>query len=207
MAAATTLDGIRNLLFDLGGVLYEVNYHATIAAFSDLAAAHGASVNFSQATQDPVFDAFEIGQIEAAAFREGVRRLLGAAVTDEAIDTAWNAMLGGVFAGRKALIAHLATHYPLALLSNTNAIHWGHRVGMEVEDLLAPFGHVFLSFELGMRKPNEDIFEHVLGETGWAPEETLFIEDSPQHIATANRLGFRTLHLTEAHRLPALLGT
>lgn len=195
------LPPVRNLLFDLGGVLYAVNYGATVVALSELATKTGGSIAFSQAVQDPIFDRFEVGGVDSESFRDALRQLAGASLASAEIDRAWNAMLGGVFPGRHHLIGRLAEKYPLALLSNTNAIHWEHRVGMEVETLLQSFSHVFLSYTAGKRKPNPDFFQLALEKTGWHPAETLFIEDTVQHIESARRLGFQTVHLTRPERL------
>lgn len=206
MAQGMVPPQVRNLLFDLGGVHYAVDYPATVRAFAELAQRHGTTIHFSQAQQDPLFDRFEVGQIGEAEFLEGLRSHLRAPVPDAELIGAWNAMLGGLIPGRRELVRVLAERYPLALLSNTNAIHWEHRVGMEVGELLEPFGHVFLSYTAGLRKPNADFFEYALATTGWRAEETLFIEDTPQHIAAAQRLGLCTLHLTDPATLAPYFG-
>ena len=163
--------GIRHLLLDFGGVLYSISYEATSRAFEELG--HRAGVRpaeYTQARQEPIFDQIETGQIAPDAFRQALRRRAQAAGLD------------------------------IALLSNTNAIHWEQIEG-EFAELRPYFAKVFLSHEVGLRKPNADIFEHVLREMKWQPGETLFVDDSRQHIETAQRLGLRTLWLTE----PALL--
>ena len=123
--------------------------------------------------------------------------------TDEELDAAWNAMLLDVPAERLALIAELRRQgHQTALLSNTNHLHiteinrrLQQQYGLEhgIADCL---DRVFYSQEVGLRKPGEEIFRHALQQMNWKAEETLFIEDSPQHIETARRLGLHTLFLT-----------
>jgi len=188
---------IKNLLFDLGGVLYEVDYKRTEQAFYQLYKTTGTQpVQYNQLQQDSIFDRFEEGKLDAQNFRTSLRKNYNLSVTDIEIDAAWNAMLIGVIEGRKELLKKLGIRFPLALLSNTNFIHW-ERVGKESKELLEEFEYVFLSCEIGLRKPNRDVFEYVLKKTEFLANETLFIDDSPQHIATASELGIQTLHLVD----------
>ena len=115
-------------------------------------------------------------------------------------------------AERLALIGELRRRgHQTALLSNTNELH----IGEINQRLAAQYGftngiadvldRVFYSQEVGLRKPEEEIFRHVLREMNWRAEDVLFIEDSPQHIATARRLGLQVLHLTPPHTLTTAL--
>ena len=192
---------LPHLLFDFGGVLIDIDYAATPAALRRLSRS-GRAVEFTQAGQAELFDRFETGQLSPAAFRAGLRAGYDLAAADAEIDAAWHAMLLGVPAERLALVAELRRQgHQTALLSNTNALHIA-----EINRRLAAqygFAHgiadvldrVFYSQEVGLRKPGEEIFRHALREMNWRPEDVLFIEDSPQHVATARRLGLRVLHL------------
>ena len=192
---------LPHLLFDFGGVLIDLDYDATPAALRRLSRA-GSTVEYSQARQAELFDRFETGHLSPAGFRDGLRRSYDLDATDEQLDAAWHAMLLDVPAERLALIGELrARGHQTALLSNTNALHiaeinrrlagrYGFKHG--IADVL---DRVFYSQEVGLRKPGEEIFRHALDEMGWQAVDTLFIEDSPQHVATARRLGLRVLHL------------
>ena len=192
---------LPNLLFDFGGVIIDIDYARTPEAFRRLSRV-GSTVEYSQANQAELFDQLETGQISAAEFRDGLRALYELDATDDEIDAAWHALLLDVPAERLALIGELRRRgHQTALLSNTNALHIA-----EINRRLAQqygFQHgiadcldrVFYSQEVGLRKPGEEIFWHALREMNWQPADTLFIEDSPQHIATARRLGLRVLHL------------
>lgn len=190
-----------NLLFDFGGVIIDIDYDRTPAAFRRLSRV-GSTVEYSQASQAGLFDQLETGQISPAEFRDGLRELYELDATDDEIDAAWHALLLDVPAERLALIGELRrAGHATALLSNTNALHiaeinrrlaqqYGFQNG--IADCL---DRVFYSQEVGLRKPGDEIFRHALREMNWQPADTLFIEDSPQHIATARRLGLRVLHL------------
>ncbi|WP_223648904.1 HAD family hydrolase [Hymenobacter psoromatis] len=192
---------LPNLLFDFGGVLIDIDYDRTPEAFRRLSRA-GRAAEYAQASQAELFDQFETGHLSPAGFRAGLRAAYDLDATDAQIDAAWHALLLDVPAERLALLGELRrTGYATALLSNTNALHiaeinrrlalkYGFKNG--IADCL---DRVFYSQEVGLRKPGEEIFRHALREMNWQPAETLFIEDSPQHIATARRLGLRVLHL------------
>jgi FMN phosphatase YigB (HAD superfamily) len=192
---------LPNLLFDFGGVIIDIDYARTPEAFRRLSRA-GRAAEYTQASQAELFDRLETGHISPAEFRAGLRQQYELEASDEEIDAAWNALLLDVPAERLALIGELRRQgHQTALLSNTNQLHieevnrrlarqYGFKNG--IADCL---DHVFYSQEVGHRKPGEEIFHHALREMNWQPAETLFIEDSPQHIATARRLGLRVLHL------------
>ena len=202
---------LPHLLFDFGGVLIDIDYARTPNAFRRLSRA-GSTVEYSQATQAALFDEFETGQLTPAEFRAGLRAAYDLDATDAQIDAAWHALLLDVPAERLALVAELRRQgHQTALLSNTNALH----IAEINRRLAAQFGfrhgiadcldRVFYSQEVGLRKPGEEIFRHALREMNWQPEDVLFIEDSPQHVATARRLGLRVLHLAPPLTLTSAL--
>ena len=201
------LSGIRSILFDLGGVLYDIDYRKTQAAFAALAAQTGADpVTFSKAKQDPIFDAFETGHASPAEFRRRLQQLLGLAeddAADAAIDHAWNAILIGPMPGRAELLARLKARYPLALLSNTNALHW-QIVRPQIEPFAPHFKDIFASCEVGLRKPDAAFYHHAMQRLGWAAAETLFIDDIEANVAGARAAGLRAYHLTDPDELLSL---
>jgi putative hydrolase of the HAD superfamily len=120
-------------------------------------------------------------------------------LTEEQICKAWNAMLMDFPLWRLQLLQQLRLYYDLVLLSNTNEVH-EEEVSRIVKDthgqiLAAFFDKVYYSHRIGMRKPSEEIFKFVLEDNGFKAEDTLFIDDSPQHIETASRLGLKTILL------------
>lgn len=210
MAPTFTLDNIplahvKHVLFDLGGVHYGVDYRRTEAAFNTLSVQNdGPPIDFSQARQSEVFDDFETGAISSAQFVAQLKGLYKLFSSDDDIIDAWNAMLLGPIEGRKDLLKQAKSRYRIALLSNTNAIHW-QRVGPEIAHFAPHFEQLFLSYELGMRKPHPAIFTHCLQQLGWPAAETLFIDDSIQHVQGAAQAGLHAWHLTSPQALPQLL--
>ena len=202
---------LPHLLFDFGGVLIDIDYAATPAAMRCLSRA-GSTIAFTQASQAELFDKFETGHLSPAGFRTGLRAAYALEGSDADLDAAWHAMLLDVPADRLALVAELRQRgHQTALLSNTNALHIAEidrRLAAKygfVHGIADVLDRVFYSQEVGLRKPGEEIFRHVLREMNWRPEDVLFIEDSPQHIATARRLGLQVLHLAPPLTLTAAL--
>jgi putative hydrolase of the HAD superfamily len=190
----------HTIIFDLGGVILNIDYHRTIRAFRALGM-DDFERHFTQLRQEHLFDLYETGQIGDADFRLGLRSHLRADVTDAEIDDAWNAMLLDLPAARLDLLRELAHGRRLFLLSNTNAIHID-AFGAQLQkahglmDLSGFFGRVYLSYQMGIRKPDPAIFTRVCHENGLDPAATLFIDDSPQHVEGARMAGLQAIHLT-----------
>lgn len=191
--------GITTIVFDLGGVLYNVEYSIVEQEFSTLMNSTSKNparkgVTYTRQTQPEIFTQYEIGAISTEEFYAGLRRELGMKADDATLGAAWNSMLLGAYPGRNALVWRLKQKYKLAMLSNTNEVHIQH-VHPECQELFGLFDKLFFSFEMGVRKPDAAIFQKVMEEMGCAAQEMLFIDDSHQHIAAARRLGIQTLWL------------
>lgn len=194
---------IETLLLDLGGVLIDVDYHATARAFAQEGFTDFEAL-YSKAKQDHLFDGFETGAISPAAFRERIRQMLGKPLADHRIDACWNAMLGHIPPERIGLVRHLKERYRVLLLSNTNAIHvpaFEAIVAVEngIADFKALFHGAYYSCEMGLRKPDAAAFHHVLEQHGAHAASTLFIDDSIQHVEGARQAGLQAEHLEFAH--------
>ena len=186
---------IKNILFDLGGVLYHIDYGITIKAFEKLGIKNFHK-HFSQQQQNNLFDQFETGKISNTDFIKEMKLLLPNCTKEEIIN-AWNGLLIGIPKENIQLLKDLSKQYRLFLLSNTNLIHINQINKLLYEDYnlksLDPlFDKIYLSHQIGMRKPNRETFEWVLKDAGILAHETLFIEDSIQHIKGANKVGIRT---------------
>lgn len=193
------IKGIRHIIFDLGGVLLNLDYSLTEKAFVDLGVENFPQI-YSQLKQSTLFDDFEVGKISATDFLQSIKDEAGINVTDDDIIMAWNAMLLDLPKRRLQILEQLRRHYDLILLSNTNEIHEeafnkiiydAHGISYIGEF----FDRTYLSHRVGMRKPNTDVFEKILSDNGLQPEHTLFIDDSPQHIEGAKSLGIQTIWL------------
>lgn len=190
---------IRNIIFDWGGVITNLHFEATKKAFIDL----GLAIWDESVPHDPQDDLFiplEIGAITPAQFRERARRYSTNRISDDSIDNAWNAMLGELPEERWQILKKANEQYQTYLLSNTNAIHLPYYYG-KIKEMYGTYGYAHLfkktyfSYELGLRKPNADIFKFVIKDAGIIPEETMFIDDFIENIDTARLMGFQTVHL------------
>ena len=186
------------MVFDLGGVLLDLDFTAPVETFRKLGIDAG-SLDYRKAIADPVFTLFETGMISPGEFRDQVRKILNnSLVTDLEIDAAWCAMLLSVPEEKVALLKTLGKRFRLFLFSNTNAIHIGYfrekfenQHGIPIESL---FEKLFYSHEIHDRKPLLSAFDKVTGAAGILPGETLFIDDFEQNIATARDAGYHVLH-------------
>ena len=196
-----------NLIFDLGAVLYEIDFSRTVTAFLALTQGASAEVIGAAVQGHPGWQEFERGNITAEAFRELVRRELKVEAPDSAIDTAWNALLVGPLAGRAEWLRKLARKHRLVLLSNTNEIHYK-KLRPECTELLGHFEHLFLSFEMGYRKPEPEIYRALLDQMGWRAEDCTFFDDSAANVEAACALGIdgRWVEGKSGTGLLALLG-
>ena len=201
------LEGIKSVIFDLGGVIYGVDYHKTINAFKALGIDRFEEV-YAKAGQSDLFNDLEEGKISRAVFVERIKTLSGQDMISSQIFIAWNSMLLGFMPDALTCLKRLSGSYRLFLLSNTNEIHIQEiesRVGAEVfSDFCALFEKVYLSHELGLRKPHPEVFTHIIEEQGLAASETLFIDDSIQHVEGAIKAGLRAYHLTDDQTIDQL---
>jgi putative hydrolase of the HAD superfamily len=193
------LKGIRHIIFDLGGVLINIDYKLTEQAFIDAGITNFPHL-YSQLQQSDLFDNLETGKIGREAFIAAMKAATPTGITEEQILKAWNAMLLDFPVRRLQILQQLRLYHDLFLLSNTNEIHEETFNGILMHSHGIPnigvfFDKVYLSHRVGMRKPNIEIFERVLNDNGLSPEHTLFIDDSPQHIEGARLTGIQTIYL------------
>lgn len=190
---------IEAVIFDLGGVLLNIDYNLTRKAFQQLGIADFENL-YSQANADELFSRLEKGLIKEEDFYYELRDGTGLPLTDIEIRHAWNAMLLDFRETSLDFLEKLKNNYSLFLLSNTNEIHLKkfyeiYHEGERAEPVESFFKKAFYSFEMGMRKPDPDIYEYVLEKHQLSRERTLFIDDSIQNIDTARQLGLQTVHL------------
>ena len=195
-----SLDGIRNIVFDLGKVLVDLDKDRCIEAFNRIGAQRVATYVEEHRTED-LFLKIEVGEMSVHEFCNEVRRLSACSALDGDIVWAWNQLLTGISEEKlKKLIEVRRAGYRTFLLSNTNEMHW-HKCA---EDYF-PYKHyvaedyfekIFLSNEKGLAKPSTAIFEQVVLEADINPLETVFIDDLPANCDTARNMGFRTFRET-----------
>jgi len=187
--------GIKNIIFDLGNVIINIAPENTSDDMQKFGFADFHK-SYSLLNQTHLFDLLEKGEIAPEFFFEEINKQLINKINNEKIECAWNAMLLDFPEPRIKLIQQLTKKYRIFLLSNTNIIHYTkyaadfkHQFGFELDSL---FEKAYYSFELGLRKPDKEIFEHVIQKSNLNPSETLFIDDSKDNIKTAVSLGFKT---------------
>jgi FMN phosphatase YigB (HAD superfamily) len=195
------------IILDLGGVLINLDYALTITRFKSLGMDDFHAV-YSQMTQTDLFDRFETGQISQQTFINALLRQLPAGTGAHQVVDAWNAMILDVPKQSIDLLNELSRTFPLFLLSNTNELHmpvvYAEWKKVSPHSISAYFQKVYLSYEMGLRKPHVEIFEKVCLDQNLQPNRTLFIDDSIQHIQGARQLGLKAFHLKDIRQLPTL---
>ena len=182
---------IRNIVIDFGGVLIALNKQASIQAFRDLGMESVAEL-INDYRSEGIFNELEHGKIDIHRFCDEARRMSGVDVTDEVICDAWQRLLVGVPQKRLNKILELRQSYRIFLLSNTNAFHWEYSVKEYFKDTSRYFEKLYLSYELGLSKPDKRIFEYMLADSCINPDETLLLDDSADNCRAAEVLGMHT---------------
>lgn len=192
------LNKYKNIIFDLGAVIINIDHSLTAKAFANI----GLNTNGEkfQNVQQQLFDSFEKGKISSNDFRSTIKSYFKDSPNDSEIDVAWNAMLLDLPIERLHLLQKLKTTHRTFLLSNTNEIHFNAisdylQDQFEIADLTGFFERSYLSYKLGMRKPDPEIYDLVLTENDLDPAKTVFIDDSMANIGGAKKLGIETYWL------------
>jgi glucose-1-phosphatase len=190
---------IKNIVFDFGGVIIDIDFWRSINAFINLGAKNFDEM-YSQSQQSGIFDELDKGNISSEEFFKALKKHLPDSVSEQQIIDAWNAILIGLPESRIRLLENIRNNYRIYLLSNTNSIHYKEYIEelqnkYGYKDLSYLFEKVYLSFEVHMRKPDIGFFKLVIDENGLKAEETLFIDDSVQNLPPAMELGIRTFFL------------
>lgn len=199
---------IKNLLFDLGGVIMDIRRLNCVASFERLGM-KDADNFLGEYSQKGPFLQLEEGAISEEEFRTAVRALIDGEVSDEQIDSAFCDFLVGIPKYRLEQLRQLKKSYNIYMLSNTNSIMWRSRIaedfrqeGLEREDY---FDGIVTSFEARSIKPDTKIFHTVVEKLGINPDETLFLDDSQKNLDAAAQLGFHTLLVTPGSEFFELL--
>ena len=189
---------IKNIIFDLGGVIMNIDFKLTENAFSALGFTDFKQ-HMTQFHITPFFEQYETGKIDDAAFIKGVQQIAGQPLSDQQVMNAWNALLLDFPPARIDLLEKIKNDYRIFLLSNTNSLHYQAfqqtlqaQTGKKLEDL---FEKTYYSHTAHLRKPHASIYQLVLDENNFQPAETLFIDDTASNFSGAEELGIQTLHL------------
>lgn len=193
------MQGIKNIIFDLGGVILNLDNKRTEDAFTSLGVKDIRSY-FGLGHAASFFKEYEMGRISDRQFIDSIRELTGLSVSDASIVDSWNALLLDFPAERFQLLTQLRKSYRLFLFSNTNAIHMTAFQKIYVEtfgggSLEDHFEKTYYSHLLGMRKPDRASFEYILKENQLNAAETMFVDDAIVNVEGAEQAGLRGLFL------------
>lgn len=198
---------MKNILFDLGGVILDIDVQATLKRFYELEFPSELLQYPNNMTSD-LFFRYETGKIGTVEFRNELRRISGQDVSDEELDKAWNAMILRIPQERTQLLDRLKGRYKLYMLSNTSALHAPvfEQMYLKVagKTMKSLFEKVYYSFEIGWHKPDSEAWEHVIADAGIVPQETLFLDDNIHNIKASQELGFQAIHIHERTSLTDL---
>jgi len=198
---------VRNIIFDLGGVVLNINTRLTIEALKNLGW-NNASDDEELKKHKEIFFNLEKGLTSPLTFRDQIRQLAGFKNSDRDIDDAWTAMILDIPADRVSYLENLKKHYRLFLLSNTNEIH-KEKYHREFEQnygypFFALFERIHYSHEMKKRKPDPDIFLQVLEENSLVPADSLFIDDMEENVKSAEAVGMKGLYIQPGTLLDVL---
>ncbi|AWW33258.1 HAD family phosphatase [Echinicola strongylocentroti] len=192
-------------VFDLGGVIIDLDIPFTISQLSSYLDGDG-NDELGNFMAHPVHHAFEKGEISEAIFRDEIRRSFNKEWTDREIDAIWNGMLKNIPMQKIELLRELRKTHPVYMLSNTNGIHF-----KKVEEILLNdtgidrfstlFDELFLSHEMGCRKPDAVIYEKVLEKVGMPAEKGVFFDDTAPNLTGAQKVGLNTVHINHPNAL------
>jgi putative hydrolase of the HAD superfamily len=190
---------IKNLIFDLGGVILDLSVDSTLQSFADVSGIDAKRVKELYVSSSG-FESYEKGEITDSEFRHFVRELYDIDVPDEVLDSCWNAMLVNIPFQKLQLLDTLRKTYNVFLLSNTNDIHVhyiNHTLLPRVtQKSLDDFFHrAYYSHTMKKRKPDAEIFQEVLDRENLTPHQTLFLDDNKGNVLGAEKVGIKTVHV------------
>jgi HAD superfamily hydrolase (TIGR01509 family) len=201
------MTNIKNIVFDLGGVIMNLDVPKTIKAFKELGINNIVN-NTGHAYQHPFFYELEVGKISEDEFLESLFNLSDQEPTNQQITAAWNTMILDMPKERVDFLHNLKTKYNLFLLSNTNSIHQKKYLDDFKEDYKTSFNKIFnkayYSHEIGIRKPDAAVFNFILNDSNLKAEETLFVDDALSNIEAAQNVDIQTYHVQNYNVLGVL---
>lgn len=181
----------KALLFDLGGVLIDIDFDLAFREWSRFSSLPLATLRQRLLFDEP-YERHERGQITAEAYFAHLTASLQLTATPAQVEAGWNAIFRGEIAATLERVAQARRKLPCYVLTNTNATHmacWGARFPR----IAAGFDRVFASHEIGLRKPEPAVFDHVCQAAGVEPASMLFFDDSPANVDAAAAHGLQAV--------------
>jgi HAD superfamily hydrolase (TIGR01549 family) len=200
---------IKNIIFDLGGVIINLDIKKSINEFNKISSIPFQDI-YTQANQTELFNDFDKGLIAPIDFFERLKQLIRFKGDNYLLYEAWNAMLLDFPEHRFDTLIEAKQNYKTFLLSNTNETHIeifekDLRKKHGIQNFEDYFDKLYYSCRIGMRKPDKEIFEFVLNENNLKPDETIFIDDSIQHVKGAGEAGLNAYLLEKNMEVKTLL--
>lgn len=191
----------KSLLFDLGNVLLPIDLDRTYQAFAQYSSKYNAEQIKSLTIHNELWQKYEAGLQSNDDFRDTLRKKLYLHCTDHEFDSAFSALLLDYPQNTYSWLENIANKYPIHLLSNTSEIHANFftkiPLGPNGETIFELFSEIFYSFQLGMTKPDPNIYLHVLDQLGIAPKDLVFFDDNENNIKSAQSLGINAYPIVD----------
>lgn len=203
------LKGIDTIIFDLGMVIINLDMEATINQFREIFGSSYEAV-MEELNEEGFFNDYETGRISTKEFTSTLSNKSKGVASEQDIADAWNAMLLDIPPIRFEILMWAKENYNTYCLSNTNELHidWINAM-LQKEfklDNLDPYFHkVYLSHEMHLRKPDEEIFETLINKHNLLPAKTVFIDDTAGHLDGADKVGLYSYHLTGTEKIEDLI--
>ncbi|MBO0753100.1 MAG: HAD family phosphatase [Bradyrhizobiaceae bacterium] len=197
------LDTVDVVLLDLGGVVFDIDFRRALAHWA-AAASCDAAVLGTRLSHDDAGLRYETGRLSDTAFFENLRVSLGINLPDEALLDGWNAIFAGEMPGIAGVLAKAAGRWPLYAFSNTNPAHQAY-FSRRFAAVLGHFRRVFVSSDIGLRKPDADAFRFVVNAIGVPAPRILFFDDILANVEGARACGIRAVHVTGHTTVPETL--
>jgi glucose-1-phosphatase len=196
-------DTFDALLFDLGGVVIDFDFQRAFARWAEIASCDAAHLR-ERFSRDEAFKLHETGRLTDEAYFESLRMSLGINISNADFLDGWNAIFVGEMPGISSSLAKVATNVPLYAFTNTNRPHhlyWSRHLG----NFASHFREIFLSYKIGLRKPDVEAFQFVVEAIGVPAERILFFDDVLANIEGARACGFQAVHVTTRSTVPEIL--
>ena len=184
------------LLFDLGRVVLEIDFSKAIGCWATHAGCEPSEI-LARYVRGEAYHRHETGSLSDADYFESLRASLGISISDAQFLEGWNAIFAGEMPGIAELLKRAANHLPLYAFSNTNRPHVDHFSQIHA-DVLGHFREIYLSSTIGLRKPDQAAYDHVVGAIGVPASRILFFDDLAENIEGARACGLMAVHVTSS---------
>ena len=184
---------VDTLLFDIGGVVVRIDFERVFAVWAAHSGERIETIR-SRFSFDPSYERHERGEIDARAYFASLRASLGIALSDAEFAEGWTAIYVGEVPGMVTLVRRLARRLPVYAFTNSNPTHQ-HVWARDYADVCRAFRKVFVSWELGHRKPEADAFVAIADEIGVPLERILFFDDTLENVEGARTVGMPAVHV------------